>query len=54
MFHLLCETLIERGVLRRGELKARFDASEKSEFAADFLLYLASLGLKVEGGGPQP
>jgi hypothetical protein len=52
MFHLLTRLLVEKGILKAGELNARYEEKERYHFSHDLLEGLVASGLKMDENLP--
>jgi hypothetical protein len=52
MFHLLTRLLVEKKVLKEGEITARYEEKERFQFSHDLLEHLVSIGLKIDENSP--
>jgi hypothetical protein len=52
MFHLLTRTLVEKGILKSGELNEKYSEKERFQFSHDLLDEFVSRGLKIDGNSP--
>lgn len=47
-FHLLAKLLVEKGILKPGEIVSRHNPQEKLQFDQDFARHLAAIGLRKD------
>ena len=52
MFHLLVRVLVEKGILRSGELNDKYSEKERFQFSHELLEHLVSTGLEIDGNSP--
>ncbi len=51
-FQLLLKLLIEKNIIARGELAARFKETDKFQFSHDLLEHLVATGLRISESSP--